>query len=204
MLATYYRVSSDKQADGNGTDSQRVAVEAWIKASGLSGEGARTYADDGESGKSMDRPAWNAMIEDIRKGEVDTVVMYDLSRAGRTLRGLLEWIEEMVELKIRVVFVRDSIDISTAMGRFILQIMAAVAELERHRINSRQRDGIKAAIAKGRKWGGQHHPRLTPEQWADAARRKAAGETWAALAAEYGLHPSGLYQGLKRRERAKG
>lgn len=203
MIAVYYRVSSDKQAEANGADAQRLAVNGWLTANGIPPEGARVFEDAGISGKDMERPAWNTMIEEVRKGRVTTIVLYDLTRAGRTLRGLLHWIEEMVDLKIRVVFVKDSIDISTAMGRFILQIMGAVAELERHRINTRQRDGIRAAIAKGRKWGGQHHPKLTPEQWAEAASKRERGATWGSLAAEYGLHYQGMRRGVLRHRSAQ-
>lgn len=203
MLHLYVRTSSTVQEEANGTDAQRAAIEGWLK-SNAAGKPFLWWEDSATSGKSMDRKAWNDMLAVVEGG--DTIILYDLSRAGRTLKGLITWAEEMLDKGVRVVFVKDSIDISTAMGRFILQIMGAVAELERHRINARCKDGIAAVLASGRKWGAATkikkgkpgYQQLTDEEWDRARVMLEAGESFTSVAKAAGISRSGLHYRWKK------
>lgn len=201
----YLRVSSKLQADGNGVHGQREAVRRWFAGQGLDHQEAREYVDEAYTGANEKRPAWQQLQEDIRGGQIDVVVVYDLSRASRRLRHLLAWIEDMVERKVRVVFVANQIDVSTAMGRLILQVMGAIAEYQRHDTSERISTGIRARIAAGERWGMGRAPRhkraksrLSDAQWGALARRRSKGETYEALARSVGMSEKGIRNGLKR------
>ena len=86
----------------------------------------------------------------------------------------------------------DSIDTSTPMGRFFFHVMGALAEMERELIVERTRAGLEAARAKGRVGG--RRPKLTPEQWAQAGRLIAAGETRQRVALIFDVGVSTLYR----------
>lgn len=172
----YCRVSSDRQVDNNGTDAQRHAITAWATSQGVQIAEGDWYADDGVSGKSMSRAGWEAMIAKLQKG--DAVVLYDLSRAGRTLLGLCQWFEDMGAREVRVVFVKDGLDLGTAFGKMTAQIMGAICEWQRQDIIAKSRQGIRARIARGQKWGGslvvrnaRGCSRLTDEGWLEVGRR---------------------------------
>mgnify|MGYP000647346706 CR=1 FL=1 len=86
----------------------------------------------------------------------------------------------------------DSIDTSSPMGRFFFHVMGALAEMERELIVERTRAGLAAARAEGRVGG--RRPKLTPEQWAQAGRLLAAGETRQRVALIYDVGISTLYK----------
>lgn len=86
----------------------------------------------------------------------------------------------------------DSIDTSTAMGRFFFHVMGALAEMERELIIERTRAGLAAARAEGRIGG--RRPKLTPQQWEQAGRLIAAGETRQRVAIIFDVGVSTLYK----------
>jgi DNA invertase Pin-like site-specific DNA recombinase len=205
--AAYLRVSSTLQAEANGTDAQRGAILAWAQAHGIEIPPERWYADNGISGKTMNRPGWGKLMRAVKDREVDTIVLYDLTRAGRTLKGLAEWIEEMTELGVRVVFVKDGLDISTAMGRLVAHVLSAVAEYQRYDIAERIRSGVRAKIDAGEGWGSSRlpvgsegGPRNTPETYDALLKRHRRGETLTALAKEAGVSVSGLAKQFAKRK----
>ena len=211
--ACYLRVSSKIQADANGTEMQRLALANWLRGATVDPDLAAVWFEDlAVSGKSMNRPQWNAMLERVRAKEFDCIVVYDLSRAGRTLRGLLEWLDEMGELGVRVVFVKDQIDLNTATGKLIISIMGAVAEYVRKLTADRIGDGVRAKIAAGGGWGGgkvvdpSRHgcSKLTPEQVATAMARIRDGAGVREVAAEYGVAPCTMYRHRARMGEAVG
>lgn len=148
----YLRVSSALQASANGTDAQRHSITQWLKGQGIEPEAVRWFQDLAVSGKSMDRPQWLAMNQEIQGG--DLVVCYSLSRAGRNLSGLSAWVNDMVTRGVRVRFVKEDIDVSTINGRLVMHLMGAIAEWAREEIREKTGDGIKAKIARGEGWAG--------------------------------------------------
>jgi len=201
-VATYARVSSAMQADANSTDSQMLVIHRWLTAEGIDPAQVQHFEDLAVSGKSMDRPGWNAMMAAVRAKTVDTIVLYDLSRAGRTLIGLLEWTEEMNKKGVRVVFVKESIDITTAMGEMLIAVMGAVAQFQRKELARRVSDGIRAKIAGGHQWKADSRKR-TDEGYLELLRRYNYGERMADLVAETGISRVTLCKHFKRLEEAK-
>jgi DNA invertase Pin-like site-specific DNA recombinase len=80
-------------------------------------------------------------------------VVWKLDRLGRSLRDLIDLISKMKDLEVTFVSIQDSIDTSTATGRFTFNIFASLAEFEREIISERTRAGLAAARARGRKGG---------------------------------------------------
>lgn len=159
----YLRVSTAMQADANGANMQRDAIARWLEYAGVSD--ARWFEDAGVSGLKASRPGWDAMLTDVRNTQgARTIVVYDLSRAGRSLRHLLAWVEEMNGTGVRLVFTKENIDTTTPTGRLLLSVMGAIAEFEAENIRERVKCGIRAAIdRRGGRWG--RAPKLGPEAW---------------------------------------
>jgi DNA invertase Pin-like site-specific DNA recombinase len=203
-VACYCRVSSAVQADANGVDMQRTAINAWLRSS-VAAESSGVpehhwFEDMGVSGKSMRRPQWTAMMDRVKAGEFDTVVVYDLSRAGRTLKGLLEWVDEMITRGIRIVFIKESLDLNTSMGRMIFSIMGAIAEYQRALTADRVRDGVATAIAKrGGRWGSAitQHPDFTAENQAKILAGASSGASMTELERRTGIERRRIKNWLK-------
>ena len=132
QAAIYIRVSTDKQAEeGFGLDLQEkecretVAYNRW--------NFVKLYKDDGYSGMlpANERPAMKELLEDARDDKFNIVVVYSLDRIGRTLSIITEIVDELERFKIGVAAKRNNFDTSTPMGKFTMQIIGGVAELDR-------------------------------------------------------------------------
>jgi DNA invertase Pin-like site-specific DNA recombinase len=116
------------------------------------------------SGKNSDRPELIKMTQHIRKGDV--VVVWKLDRLGRSIRDLIDLVSAFREKGVEFVSLKDSIDTSTATGRFTFNLFASLAEFEREIIRERTMAGLEAAKARGRKGGRK--PGLTKQAIAKA------------------------------------
>ena len=174
--AVYLRVSSAGQAEKGTVESQRMAVREWLDRHGVEVPPRSWYVDDGVTGKRMDRPAFDELNAKLRDGVYQRVVMMELSRAGRSAVGVIKWVRDMLALKVVIVTIREGIDFSTPMGRFVATILAGIYELELETSGDRRRDGIRRYIAEGKPWGG-FRSTLSPEQQRAVAEAVAA-EWW--------------------------
>jgi DNA invertase Pin-like site-specific DNA recombinase len=134
----YVRVSTAAQS----TDRQEDAMSIL---------GVEKLFTEKVSGKNANRPELKKMLEFIREGDV--VVVSEISRLARSTKDLLNIIDTLQEKKVGFVSMKEAIDTNTAQGRFILTIFAALAELERDYILSRQKEGIDAAKSRGKHLG---------------------------------------------------
>ena len=154
MLLGYMRVS---KADGRQkTDLQ---LDALIEA----GVDPEHIYEDMASGKKDDRPDMLACLKALRAG--DTLVIWKLDRLGRSLKNLVEIVEDLNkrEIGLRVLTGKGaSLDTTTATGRLIFGIFAALAEYEHELISERTRAGLASARARGVKGG--RRPKMTPEK----------------------------------------
>lgn len=137
-LIGYARVSTDDQS----TDAQLAE---------LRGAGCDEIVEEHASGASRARPALVRLLNRIDTG--DTLVVVRLDRLARSVSHLLTIIEELDEKRAHFRSLRDPIETTTPQGRFSLQVLGAVAELERSLISERTKAGIKAAQARGRRPG---------------------------------------------------
>ncbi|MDN4346081.1 recombinase family protein [Citrobacter freundii] len=146
--------------------------------------------EDKISGAKSKRPGLDKMMKKLRPG--DTVVVWKLDRLGRSLIHLVDLLRYFRENNIEFLSVTEGIRISTSIGRFAYTMLSATAEMERENIIERTRAGLAVARAKGRIGG--RRPKLTDEQWAQAGRLIAAGETRQRVALIYDVGISTLYK----------
>jgi len=111
------------------------------------------------SGAKADRPELAKMRAQLRQG--DTVCIYKLDRLGRSMKHLLELVDEFQQKGVGLLSLTDAIDSSTAQGRLVLNLFASLAEFERDLIRERTQAGLISARARGRKGGRQKG--LSPE-----------------------------------------
>lgn len=159
-LIGYARVSSDEQA----TEAQEME---------LSSAGCDTIVQEHGSGASRARPALAKLVREIAAGE--TLVVVRLDRLARSVSHLLEVIEDLTAKGAHFRSLRDPIDTTTPQGMFSLQVLGAVAQLERALISERTKASIKAAKAKGRLPGNPGIRERRPDALAKmTAAQKAA------------------------------
>ncbi|MVF24611.1 recombinase family protein [Methylocaldum sp. BRCS4] len=152
MLIGYMRVS---KADGSQVlDLQRDALLA-------AGVQPNHLYEDLASGQRDDRPGLAACLKALRSG--DTLVVWKLDRLGRDLRHLVNLIHDLTEREIGLKVLTGhgaAIDTTTAAGKLVFGIFAALAEFERELISERTRAGLAAARARGRNGGRPY--KMTP------------------------------------------
>ncbi len=141
------------------------------------------YVDKGISGSREQRPALDRLRAACRKRLVDGVVVYRYDRFARSLRQLVNALEEFRVLGIDFISLHEGVDTSTPNGRLIFGIFATIAEFERELIRDRVRSGLASARAKGKHLG---RPRIFADTTRIASLR-AQGHSWTAIAAELGI-----------------
>ena len=112
------------------------------------------FCDEGVSGAKTDRPELDRMLEQAREGRFDLVAIWKLDRLARSVVHLLHVADSLNAWGVGLVSVRDAhVDTTTPAGRFTLQILGAVAELERSLIRERVIAGVRRAQAAGKHCG---------------------------------------------------
>lgn len=141
-VIAYVRVSTDEQSNEN----QRRAIESRYNVS-------KWFVEEGVSGSipASQRPAMRDLLAYVREG--DTVVVTAIDRLGRNTIDVLNTVEYLQAKKVSVVSMREGFDLATPAGKFMLTMLAAVAELERENIKARQMAGIERARAEGKNLG---------------------------------------------------
>ena len=157
MIALYCRVSTQEQAsEGYSIGEQQERLKNYCAAHDW--KNFRVYVDGGYSGGSMNRPALQNMISDIKKGLIEKVVVYKLDRLSRSQKDSLVLIEDIF-LKNSVDFISmsENFDTSSPFGRAMIGILSVFAQLEREQIKERMILGVEAR-AKSGKWCGSVPP----------------------------------------------
>jgi site-specific DNA recombinase len=157
--AVYTRKSSEEglEQEFNSLDAQREACEAYVTSQRHEGWAALpTLYDDGAySGGTMDRPALQRLLDDIRAGKVDVVVVYKVDRLTRSLADFAKIIEVFDAQRVSFVSVTQAFNTTTSMGRLTLNVLLSFAQFEREVTGERIRDKIAASKKKGMWMGGQ-------------------------------------------------
>ena len=156
--AIYTRKSTEYNLElaFNSLDAQREACEAYIKSQAH--EGWRLipgrYDDGAFSGASLDRPALQQLLADVRAGKIDIVLVYKVDRLTRSLADFAKLIELFDAHGVSFVSVTQSFNTSSSMGRLTLNVLLSFAQFERELIGERVRDKIAASKRKGLWVGG--------------------------------------------------
>jgi DNA invertase Pin-like site-specific DNA recombinase len=141
------------------------------------------YVDKGISGSREKRPALDKLLADCQKRQVDAVVVYRYDRFARSLRQLVNALEEFRSLGIDFISIHEGVDTSTPNGRLVFGIFASIAEFERELIRDRVRSGLAAARAKGKRVG---RPRVDVDVRRIVSLR-CQGRSWAEITRETGI-----------------
>ena len=166
--AIYSRVSTN----GQNPEMQLREVREYCARRGWQVTGE--YVDRGISGSKERRPELDRLLADCRKRYVDAVVVYRYDRFARSLRQLVNALEEFRGLGIDFVSLHEGVDTSTPNGRLIFGIFATIAEFERELIRDRVRSGIASARAKGKRLG---RPRADFDI-SNAQKLRSEGRSW--------------------------
>src|SRR3984893_9646865 len=156
--AIYTRKSTEHNLDleFNSLDAQREACEAYIKSQAHEGwRLVRTrYDDGGLSGASLDRPALQELLDDVRDRKVGIIVVYKVDRLTRSLADFAKLVELFDQHSVSFVSITQSFNTTTSMGRLTLNVLLSFAQFEREVIGERVRDKIAASKRKGIWVGG--------------------------------------------------
>lgn len=156
--AIYTRKSSEEglEQDFNSLAAQREACEAYIASQKHAGWSlfARDYDDGGFSGGTLERPGLRQLLEDIRSGEVQVVVVYKVDRLTRSLADFAKIVDVMDAAGASFVSVTQQFNTTTSMGRLTLNVLLSFAQFEREVTGERIRDKIAASKKKGMWMGG--------------------------------------------------
>lgn len=117
--------------------------------------GFRIYEDEGFSGKNLERPQFRQMMRDARKGEISQIVVYRLDRISRNIGDFAGLIEELNQLGVSFVSIKEQFDTSSPMGRAMMYIASVFSQLERETIAERIRDNMLELAKTGRWLGGK-------------------------------------------------
>ena len=138
----YARVST-KQAKGRKAQHAENQVDRLL-AAGIGQE--QIYTDDGVSGRKASRPEWDKLLVQLRAG--DRLTVTSMTRIGRSLQNLLDIMTEFDRRGVDVIFLDQNIDTSTAQGRLVFHVMAALSEYEADLTRQRVLEGLESARAR--------------------------------------------------------
>ena len=148
-VAIYSRVSTLDQTIDN------QLLELRDHCSKMGWEIVKEYADEGLSGTlSRDkRPALNSLIKDAYRKKFDSVVCWDISRIGRSMKELVLFLSDMKDRDIGICSVRQGFDTSTSMGEIMFQFVGILSSWEREMIRERTLAGLERAKSEGKTLG---------------------------------------------------
>jgi site-specific DNA recombinase len=156
--AIYIRVSTDAQfEEGYSVDVQKEQLTAYCVSKGI--KDYDYYIDGGWSGSNIERPEMERLMKDVKDGEISHVIVYKLDRLSRSQKDTLYLIEDVfMPNNVDFVSLTESLDTSTPIGRTMIGILAAFAQLERETIRMRTRMGMNERVKEGYWMGGGRIP----------------------------------------------
>lgn len=183
MVFGYARVSTSDQ-------NLSLQLDALTKA------GCDQVFQEKMSGRYRDRPELDRLLSMLRRG--DKVVVWKLDRLGRSVRNLVELADRFQQEGVDLVVLADSIDTSTAPGRFFFNVMAAFAQLEREVNSERTKAGLESARKQGRVGGRPAGLSPQAQRKADAANTlRQQGKSADEIASTLNLSRATVYRYLQ-------
>ena len=148
VIGLYPRVSTEDQfRNGHSLDEQK---ERMLKLCDYKNyEVYKVYEDAGISAKNMNRPAFQEMIQDIKDGKINKIIVYKLDRLTRSIKDLEEICTFLEENNCSLESMCEDINTSTANGKFFIRMLTILAQLEIERTSERTKFGMVGAVKKG-------------------------------------------------------
>lgn len=186
----YARVSTDDQQSEN----QLIELREYARRRGFE---TVEFIEEPISGKYGEerRPKLHALMEAARSKKIDLVISWDLSRFARSIKQLVDSIENLRLWNVGFTTIRENIDTTSANGRLVFHIFAGLAEFERELIVERTKLGLRRAVAEGKKLG---RPKLKvePKTIQSFVLNLNPKPSFRALAAHFGVSKSWVAKAL--------
>jgi site-specific DNA recombinase len=145
MIVSYTRCSTDKQ--NNSIEVQSTEIKRYCEYKGL--EVDKSFVDYAVSGKNFDREQFQEMIELVEKGQVQEIIITELSRWGRNMLEALQNINILKKHKCNLVVLKENIDLNSPSGNLLTNILFSLAEWERNEIALRTSKTLQDKKSKG-------------------------------------------------------
>ena len=149
----YVRVSTTQQIDRDSLRTQEERLRQYCKAQGFEIYKNMPYRDEGISAKDTKRPGFEELMHDIRAGRLNIVVVTRLDRITRSLKDLIELMEFLQQHNVKLISLTENIDTMGPMGRFLLNLLGSIAQLEREIDSERVSADMHHRASTG-KWTG--------------------------------------------------
>jgi len=201
--AIYIRVSTSKKtAEGDYKQNSRMQLEPLLKMAKERDWQTHVY-EDRMSGATSNRPRYNNLIQDARRGRFQVVLVWKFDRFARSLRDLILALDEFKALGIRFVSYTEALDTDTPLGRMMFNVIGSLAEFERDLLIERVNAGIEHAREYGTKSGKAiGRPKVIVRR--DEIRRmKDAGVPVREICRKFGIGMSVLYQACSETRQSK-
>ena len=160
-VAIYVRVSTEEQARGknNSLDSQEYRCRQYIGswADEQKPDSIQLYREEGYSGKDTNRPEFQRLMSDVRRGEVHIIVFTELSRVSRNVVDFLHLVEEFKRTNLKFISLREQFDTTSYTGKLLMTVMMALHQFEREQTADRTKQNMRARAEKGL-WSGGRFP----------------------------------------------
>jgi DNA invertase Pin-like site-specific DNA recombinase len=186
--AIYARVSTDKQK----VDMQLNELRQFAARSGWTVH--REYIDQSFTGANTNRPAFTEMMEAARKRKFDVLVVWKLDRLSRSLKDLINTLDELGSLGIDFMSYDNNLDTSTPTGKLVFQIVGAVAEFEKDIIKERVIAGLANARRKGKRLG---RPPVAEELYQKAKELRRQGLSFRKIGQELRIDEGTIRKRMK-------
>ncbi|HDI6667754.1 TPA: recombinase family protein [Staphylococcus aureus] len=147
LVGGYIRVSTERQVEGYSIEGQITQIEQYCQFNGY--ELVDIYADRGISGKSMNRPELQRMLNDAKNGKLDCVMVYKTNRLARNTSDLLTIVEELHRQNVEFFSLSERMEVKNSTGKLMLQILASFSEFERNTILENIYNGQHQRALKG-------------------------------------------------------
>ena len=187
-VAIYARVSTDKQK----VDMQLLELRDFIKRSGWAVYDE--FIDQGYTGSNTKRPAFREMMNEAHKRKFDILLVWKLDRLSRSLKDLINTLDELGHLDIHFISYDNNLDTTTPTGKLVFQIIGAVAEFEKDIIRERVVAGLENAKQKGKRLG---RPTISNYIFEKAKELRKQGLSFRKIEKELGVGEGTIRKKLK-------
>lgn len=147
----YIRVSTMNQVDKDSLTTQQERLTDYCKSQGY--VNYKIFKDAGYSAKNTDRPSLNQLMDSIKANKINFVLVTKLDRITRSIKDLIDLIDFFEKFDVKFISMSESIDTSSAMGRFMQHLLGILAQLEREMTAERVSTDMHHRATKG-KWNG--------------------------------------------------
>jgi DNA invertase Pin-like site-specific DNA recombinase len=192
-VAMYCRVSTSTK--GQATENQILELTAYCKR--MEYEIVKIYEDEVSGAKRREqRPAYNEMCSDAFLKKFDTIIAWDVSRFGRSMKEFISFLADMDDKSIGVIAVKNGLDSQSSSGRMMMKMIGVMEEWNREMLIERVNAGLARTVANGTKLGRKKitHRKMT----AQIVELRSDNMSIRAIAKKVGVSTTTIQRELKK------